>query len=238
MLRDNANRAKEAINALWVTFGFQFILIFSDLQELFLINEIENIANTGGNALLLQEKADTIDVMVRIVAIVSIIITIVTGILFIRWFRRAYYNLHLLKKHLTYTEGWAAGGWFVPIMGLIIPYRIMKELFTETRSIFILKDKKTENLSDNMLPIWWALFILGNVLNYVAFRLANSSNDFSGFYASSIISIIANSIELVAACITVIIIRKYADAERVLRDITQLTTESTTFSKTPKVINQ
>ena len=123
-------------------------------------------------------------------------------------------------------------------MGLIIPYRIMKELFTETRSIFILKDKKTENLSDNMLPIWWTLFILGNVLNYVAFRLANSSDDFSGFYASSIISIIANSIELVAACITVIIIRKYADAERVLRDITQLTTESTTFSKTPKVINQ
>nr|WP_314560308.1 DUF4328 domain-containing protein [uncultured Capnocytophaga sp.] len=238
MLRVNSIRAKEAINALWVAFAFQFILIFGDIYQLSIIREIEAVAQAGGNVYELQEKADTSDTINTIVAIINAVIAIITGILFIRWFRRAYYNLHLIKNPLNYTEGWAAVGWFIPIMSFFIPFSIMKELFNQTRLFFILKNRKIDNLSDNILPIWWSLFILGSVIHYIAFRISLSANDIDDFYNIGIASVIAEAIKIFAAYFAILIVKKYADAERVLYEITLPITDSKNISETSKVITQ
>jgi len=60
----------------------------------------------------------------------------ISVITFIMWFRRAYFNLHQKVNHLSYSEGWAAGSWFVPIINLYRPYQIMKEIYIETKKLF------------------------------------------------------------------------------------------------------
>ena len=67
------------------------------------------------------------DLRVNIIFITETLVYIVSGIMFIRWFRRAYFNLHIVVNNLSFSEGWAAGYWFIPFANFNRPYRIMKK---------------------------------------------------------------------------------------------------------------
>lgn len=56
---------------------------------------------------------------------------LVGAVYFISWFRRAYYNLHLLRNDLRYSEDWALTAWLIPLLNLVEPIRIMSELFSK-----------------------------------------------------------------------------------------------------------
>jgi hypothetical protein len=68
---------------------------------------------------------------------------------------------------LTHSTGWAIGAWFVPIMNLIRPRRILAE------SLSI----RGHNSLIGLLNAWWALFILDNLFSRGAASALNSAND-------------------------------------------------------------
>ena len=74
-------------------------------------NLIDRIAHGGEYTM---EEADLNDLREMVIGILYVIAYIVSAVTFIQWFRRAYYNLHLLVPRLNREEGWAAGSWFVP----------------------------------------------------------------------------------------------------------------------------
>jgi hypothetical protein len=127
-----------------------------------------------------------------------LIISLLSFIYFIMWLRRAYNNLHLLgSKNVSLKEGWAAGAWFVPIINLIWPYKIMREIWFETQSIF---RGNQENISLRKFTIgkwWWGLNLISFI--YIGLRLSkvidfgNSPTEIS--VSLDIISTILNTIE-------------------------------------------
>jgi len=132
-LRPNEQRAKSAIVLIWIVLAFEIISFISSYIQYDLLQTAAN----GGQ--ISMEYATANDTRERIVGITSMIVYIISAITFIQWFRRAYYNLHLRAELLSYTEGWAAGSWFVPIVNLIRPYRIMTELYEETNELLVKK---------------------------------------------------------------------------------------------------
>ena len=145
MLRDNTTRAKNAIIMLWISFAFLFIFLISDIFELYIIREFL----VGEIDDELFARAELSDVFSGIVGILWLVIFIIMSILFLMWFRRAYYNLHQLKNNLSYTDGWAVGSWFIPFANWVLPYRIMKE-YTIVLAIF---SYKGETYNPNYLLI-------------------------------------------------------------------------------------
>lgn len=124
-LKNNEQRGTAAIVVIWLLIG---ATSFSLLTDFFQYHVLSKIAR--------QEQIPFytmyIDAMQVIASSIFLICYIVYLILFIMWFRRAYYNLHQITPYLSFSEGWAAGAWFVPILGLIRPYKIMRELYEVT----------------------------------------------------------------------------------------------------------
>jgi len=80
---------------------------------------------------------------------------LVTGIIFIMWFHRAYTNLanRGSNKHST---GWAIGAWFVPFLNFWRPGKMAQEL---------IDDGEGEGTAPTgILWGWWILFIVGGIL--------------------------------------------------------------------------
>lgn len=111
-------------------------------------------------------------------AIGFLISLIVCAVVFIRWFRRAYANLHRLNDDtltLSHTEGWAAGAWFVPFMNLVRPYTIMKEIWNETQSAIPGKVEREGYQPTTLIGWWWACWISYNILTNIASRMGGEA---------------------------------------------------------------
>jgi len=122
-LRPNQERAKTAIILIYIVLGIELIDCVSDYFQLRLLQRFQSGITVS------VSEATANDMRVTILALIYMVAYITSAVMFIRWFRRAYFNLHQVARVLTHSEGWAAGAWFVPIVNLFRPYQIMKELY-------------------------------------------------------------------------------------------------------------
>ncbi len=153
-LRPNKERAQMAIILLWVCAAMQIPMIFMEglMQKLMLM-----IINSSQIPL----AAITATVFAQMAfALAYLIIDLLSLIVFLQWFHRAYYNLRQLKgTRLLYRTGWAVGGMFVPILQLYRPYRIMNELHRESKRI-LYERGVTERLPKNIAAILWCVVFI------------------------------------------------------------------------------
>ena len=87
MLRPNKDRSNRLILVLWIYTACTLLESISDISQYFLLKRIE-----AGN--FDMREIDANDTRQSIVGIVMVLLYIGVAIVFIQWFRRAYYNLH------------------------------------------------------------------------------------------------------------------------------------------------
>lgn len=105
---------------------------------------------------------------------------IIGGVLVVLWMRRAYYNLEVLGAPTEFSDGWAVGAWFIPLLNLVRPYQIMRELIRkyertlgeeEVQKAII--DREGEAFHFPRLPnaelvVWWitwiSTFVIGRII--------------------------------------------------------------------------
>jgi hypothetical protein len=213
MLKDNSQRAKNIIILFWVLFGITIISIVSTFMEYSLLKRI-----IEGNFTL--EEADANDTRQRLIGIVEIIIHILVIVYFIMWFRRAYYNLHALGCYVRYSEGWAAGGWFVPFLNLVRPFEIMKDIWNRTQERAQLGMENTRVESSAIVGVWWFLWLATNIASNIIFRLRLTGDPDAGELMSlDKAAMIIDAFSLVNIVIIVIIIKKIRGFEDRLQDV-------------------
>jgi len=103
--------------ALWVLMGVTALVC--NLVQRSLLHRVET---SPWSVSLADLRAD--DARVDALNGVFVGLGIVTAVLFIIWFRRAYMNVDALGGLRGWGLGWAIGGWFVPIGNLFIPKQI------------------------------------------------------------------------------------------------------------------
>jgi len=193
---------------IWTVLTIEIISILSDYLQYDLLQTVAN----GGQ--ISSETATDNDLRQKIIAIIYLVTYIVSGVTFIRWFRRAYFNLHLKAETLSFTEGWAAGSWFVPIISLYRPKQIMKELYVETQNLLSTKQENSMvNLSTQFIGLWWALWLIASFLGQFVFRYSQKAESLEELTTATIASIIASIIGIPLALITVKIIKDYTEIE-------------------------
>lgn len=97
--------------------------------------------------------------------VLVLIAVIVAAVLFIMWFRRAYFNLNQFRFQWLYcSEGWAAGAWFVPIVNLFFPYRIMLDL-DKGYGLIDEKSRDYANELSTLIGWWWGFWIVSRLTN-------------------------------------------------------------------------
>jgi Domain of unknown function (DUF4328) len=193
--------------SFYVLAFLQIIVLASNFLQYLLLQKYKE-----GNFNEVDASAN--DLRQQIVVIIHLVMFIVCIVLFILWFRRAYNNLNLSGKANTkYTEGWAAGAWFVPFLNLGRPYLIMQEIWEKTQ-------EATEGLLNyyrsNIVGWWWTLWIISNVTTNVTSKIFTGSS-IDDLYNATIADFICNIFELGALVLIIIIVKSVAEFEKNLQ---------------------
>jgi len=213
-LKPNEQRSQNAILLIWIALALNCISLVSSYFQYDLLQTAAN----GGE--ISTEAVSSNDNREQAIGIIQLIIFVLSAITFIQWFRRAYFNLHLRVNHLSQTEGWAAGCWFVPIVNLFKPYQIMKELFQETHLFLKRNEVHTrEHLSIASLGLWWTFWIIDRFVGQFVFKYSMKADTIDELTTSTIAQLISNGIGIVLAIITINIITEYSKLESLLHKV-------------------
>lgn len=162
------------------------------------------------------DAATANDLRQKIIAIFQILAFIGSAICFIMWFRRAYANLSK-KTNLRYSDGWAAGGWFVPILNLWRPIQMMREMYWVANDI--LNSNKPINpkkLGLGGIGVWWFAWILNNLLGRISFQMSSKAETLDEFANASMFDMAATGWGITTALLALKVVRDYASVEPLL----------------------
>lgn len=200
----NAQRAKNLIIIFYVLVGCECISIISAYLQYDLLANITDYIDPN--------TAEMNDIRQQMVGFITFAIYITSIVLFIMWFRRAYHNLHLAGvTGLKFSEGWAAGCWFIPFVNLTRPYNIMEEIWDETQRITTVGHKIKD---DSLVGIWWASWIITNIVSQVAMRLSLSADDINELTNASIADIVASLMAIISGIIVINLIKQVSRFEQ------------------------
>lgn len=141
-----------------------------------------------------------------------IIMFIVSAILFLMWFYRAY---SVLKQQadLRYSASWTVWTWFVPVFCWFIPYQIMHDMYVHTDRLLAHNEKYSESpLNLSYVKEWWFFCILITLLDLkISVGIINVDLGIWGYIATAVL--------FVPLTITTIeVIKEYTWAESLLKE--------------------
>ncbi len=106
------------------------------------------------NVTELQDSARRLLFIAKIQSLVSDACLIVLMV----WLYRADKNLRAFGvEKLDYTPGWAVGWWFVPVLNLVRPYQVMREIWLASNPDFVgdRHDQWRKGPTGKFILIWW-----------------------------------------------------------------------------------
>ncbi len=204
----NTQRAKILIVVFWIIIIATMIGIALDFFELDLLNRIDQ--GTG----FTMEEADDNDSRQLLAGIIIFIIRVISIVVFLNWFRRAYNNIIRMGQKADYSESTAAWSWFVPIMNLFVPVKIMTEI---NNGLQYQLHKMNVTLSRNgvslIIGLWWAVHIINNIYATVVNRISLSAETASEMMIGTQNSIYSEILTIVEALLVIFMVYKISSME-------------------------
>lgn len=213
VIRPNKARASLAIKLIWVVMIMDIVAIGSSLMQHDLLTSFQN------GEFITDDMADANDNRESAVGIVYFIIFLISGFTFIQWFRRAYYNLNK-RTNVDYEDNWALICWMIPVISWFRPYQIMKEMWEKITILIQEKDSRYfGTLGTGVLGLWWALWIISNVIGNIVIRTSFKSDTVESLLNLTILDIGMSILGIPLALVTVQIISAYSVKEELLVDL-------------------
>ena len=134
-------------------FVYVFALVIH-AQQFALVVQIE-----GGDAVSQAEVAALYDREATIGKLAGTLF-VLTAIAFLMWVHRSHRNLSALgAQGLKFTPGWAVGWWFIPILNLFQPFRIIREIWRASDPSVAIGTAWRAAPSSPLIGWWWGLFL-------------------------------------------------------------------------------
>ena len=213
-LKPNARRAKIALILIGIVLALEGINLISSYLDYGLLQTMASGVDVP------DEAIDANDLREFIAGVLSILVSVVSAVTFLMWFRRAYYNLHQRVSQLTYSEGWATGSWFVPVLNLYRPYKIMKELYLKTKELLVSKGVEVNpSFTASALGWWWGLWIISGIAGRVVWRFSIRAETLDELITSSVLCMTSEFVDILLSLIAFKVVRDYSAVEPLLHEI-------------------
>lgn len=213
-LWDNSKRASNLITIFWILTGLTIITLWVGYNELELLERFQL------GEYVSEEEANTSDLVQGVLGLVQMVVYIVSVVVFLKWFRRAYGNLHRVGiKHVKHSEATAVWSWFVPILVLFKPVQIMSEIWTKTQEkIKELDSSYYFKRGGLIIGLWWGLFIISNVVGRYVLKSVFKDETIEELIEGSRAVLLSDFIQIPEALMVILIVRQLSQMESKLAD--------------------
>ena len=201
-LRLNKKRSRQTLRLLFL------ILFLECVLTIFIVSLYINLIFGYFN--FIENISDFYLQIFLWLSILVLIVNFISVVYFIKWFRRAYYNTHLLHQNCRFEDNRAMNSWFIPMYNLIVPYLIMTEIFKKNSSLLKIPVKKTVFF---LINAWWLFWLIAIFLklNYYAFiSSVNLDEEFLGVLNRELLF---HFIQIPLCILTIFVLKKYSFIE-------------------------
>lgn len=159
-----------------------------------------------------------------VLAAIGLLLFIAMAITIPGWTYRAWANLHAMRvEGLRFSPLWASGSFFVPIIGLFVPFVAMRQLANRSYG----EEEYHSNASVPDVTSWWACYIGGNFIQFFTLSV-------DLFNTNGLILIVAHPIVRLLTTLfgVVLLVGAAWFLFRVIRDVTAAQKSFTGISET------
>ena len=134
-------------------------------------------------------------------------------VIFCCWIYRANANARSLgADDMNYTPGWSVGWFFVPLMNIFKPFKVMKEIW-QASSPNIKESWQVQTVSA-LVPAWWALWLLSQFTGQAATRMSFNASSFDQLSNASTVMLVSDCIDIPLSIVILMIIRAIHDNQQ------------------------
>ncbi len=192
--------------------GLFLILILCYVAKLVLFSTyISRIGNVGFDWFA-SEEGERIVANEEILVPVSQALTVLIIIFWLIWTNKSCKNAWLIAGRRgyfhpksTFTPGWAAGWYFVPVALLWKPFQAIAFMRDASQ-----KSQPSENSTQmgNLLGFWWTFWITNNILSKLAQRSIDNVETPDSFVSALYFNSIVTGISIIAAIAAILVARR------------------------------
>ena len=143
---------------------------------------------------------------IYILGLVTLPLMILTAVLFVTWFYRAYRNLWVANVvGLHYSPGWAVAGWFIPFVNLVLPPRIAEDLWRGSHGVGMSSGRGAPDAT--LVRSWWRRTLAAAFLPLFALAVISASAG-SGSRGGVLIGIMLMAVSCSLAAAAAIAVRQ------------------------------
>lgn len=101
--------------------------------------------------------------------VVYYILCVISGIVFLYWVNRSCKNAHRLSlyKPMKYSSGWAVGYFFIPLVNLFMPMKVLVAIWNNSNPE---TDKEGSDIVPELIGCWWFLFVVEAIIERLILR--------------------------------------------------------------------
>lgn len=146
-------------------------------------------------------------------ALIQLLVFVATVVAWCFWIHRAYANLEALGyRHQRFTPGWAAGWYFMPLLNLIRPYQVMREIWNASRPGVEHDDSLPAldmrmNAAPAPVVAWWAAWLIENFVGIWGARSGVEIQSVESAIRAAYANIVSDGLEVVAALLAAYVVR-------------------------------
>ncbi len=199
-------RAQLVTLLLLMNIGLGLIAVASDVAQSGLIS---NMLAGQDISLAVAEASDSRQ---QTIGVAQLLLFLVTAIFFLVWIYRAHTNLPALgARGLKYSPGWAVAGFFVPILNLVRPYQVVKEIWKASDPNVSAFDASAWQRApaSPVIGRWWVscLVFAASFVSWFSFRISSAAATLDDLLAGSSAILVADVLRVIAALFAIRVVR-------------------------------
>ncbi len=193
-----------------VTVVFVAMMVVSALATLSDLAFLQFLQEISSGEAADDARAEAIDARQALFGILQFGLFLTCAFVFLRWFYLSHKNLKAGGlDELQYTPAWAVGGFLVPFINLVLPFRVMKEVWKG--SAFLSGDVDSESWR-MVSPAphvgwWWFSFLVTSILGRLSGRMMLRAGDVGEYLNAGWMTLASDVVAIPAALVAVLLVR-------------------------------
>jgi len=163
------------------------------------------------------EQFNAAEVRHDLVILTQMTVYLVTAVVFIRWFHRAYANLPAIGiEGLRHGVPWAIGAWFVPIVSLVWPKQIANEIWQGSDPLLDADEGRSwrEGKVPVFIGVWWLAFVASTLLVGAGWELWGDAKTYSDIKLAAAIEVTGNAIAVLSGVLAYVVVDRASERQQ------------------------